>query len=52
MTTDSETTTVPAVSKQKNKEGRLLSTIWEDINQGQVITLDKFFALCKYCEIT
>jgi hypothetical protein len=52
MTTDSETTTVPAVPKQKNKGGRPLSTIWEDINQGQVIALGKFSASCKYCEIT
>jgi hypothetical protein len=52
MTTDSETTTVPAVPKQKNKGGRPLSTIWEDINQGQVIAPGKFSASCKYCETT
>ena len=49
MTVDSEN---PPVPKQKNKEGRPLSTIWEDINQGQIVALGKFPASCKYCEKT
>jgi len=42
----------PSIPKQKNKGGRPLGTIWEDINQGQVITLGKFATSCKYCEVT
>ena len=42
----------PSIPKQKNKGGRPLGTIWEDINQGQVITSGKFAASCKYCEVT
>src|SRR5436853_6447623 len=49
MTVDSEN---PPVPKQKNKEGRLLSTIWEDINQGQIVALRKFSASSKYSEKT
>lgn len=37
---------------QKNKGGRPLSTIWEDINQGQAVAPGKFSASCKYCETT
>ena len=53
MTTDSETSTVPTVPtvpKQKHKGGRPLSTIWDDINQGQAVASGKFSASCKYCE--
>ena len=46
MTLDSEN----PISNQKNKGGRPLGTIWEDINQGQSVTLGKFSASCKYCE--
>jgi hypothetical protein len=49
MTVDSET---PIVPKQKTKGGRPLGTIWEDINQGKVISPGKFSASCKYCEQT
>ena len=38
------------ISNQKNKGGRPLGTIWEDINQGQSVALGKFSASCKYCE--
>ena len=47
MTVDSEN---PHVPKQKNRGGRPLSTIWEDINQGQSVALCKFSASCKSCE--
>ena len=46
MTLDSEN----PISNQKNKGGRPLGTIWEDINQGQSVALGKFSASCKYCE--
>ena len=42
----------PPVPRQKNKERRPLSTIWEDINKGQIIASGKFSASCKYCETT
>ena len=38
MTLDSEN----PISNQKNKGGRPLGTIWEDINQGQSVTSGKF----------
>ena len=37
------------ISNQKNKGGRPLGTIWEDINQGQSVASGKFSASCKYC---
>ena len=46
MTLDSEN----PISNQKNKGGRPLGTIWEDINQGQSVAPGKFSASCKYCE--
>jgi len=46
MTLDSEN----PISNQKNKRGRPLGTIWEDINQGQSVALGKFSASCKYYE--
>ena len=46
---DSET---PFAPKQKNRGGRPLGTIWEDINQGQAIAPGKFSASCKYCKTT
>ena len=46
MTLDSEN----PIFNQKNKEGRPLETICEDINQGQFVASGKFSALCKYCE--
>ena len=49
MTVDSEN---PHIPKQKNRGGRQLSTIWEDINQGQAVAPGKFSASCKYCEKT
>ena len=49
MTSESET---PLVPKQKNKGGRPLGTIWEDITKGQVVAPGKFSAACKYCEKT
>ena len=52
MTTDSETSTVPTVPKQKHKGRRPLSTIWDDINQGQTVAPGKFSASYKYCETT
>src|SRR2546429_4908277 len=38
------------IPNQKNKGGRLLKTIWENINQGQSVISNKFSVLCKYCE--
>jgi len=49
MSVNSET---PSIPKQKNKGGRPLGTIWEDINQGQAVAPGKFAASCKYCEVT
>jgi hypothetical protein len=46
MTLDSEN----PIPNQKNKGGRPLGTIWEDINQGQSVAPGKFSASCKYCE--
>ena len=44
MTLDSEN----PIPNKKNKGGRPLGTIWEDINQGQSVAPGKFSASCKF----
>ena len=36
-------------STQKNRGGRPLNSIWEDIQQGASVAPGKFAATCKYC---
>ena len=38
--------------QKKNKGGRPLNTIWEDIHKGVSIGSGKFAASCKYCSCT
>ena len=50
MITDSEVS--PILDKQKNKGGRPLGSIWEDINKEVSVGSDKYSTSCKYCETT
>ncbi|GET52819.1 ribonuclease H-like domain-containing protein [Rhizophagus irregularis DAOM 181602=DAOM 197198] len=38
--------------KKKNRGGRPLNSIWEDINKGEAVGSGKFAASCKYCKNT
>lgn len=38
------------ISQKKNKGGRPLNGIWEDINKGASVGSGKFAASCKYCD--
>lgn len=37
---------------KKNKGGRPLNSIWDDINRGTSVGSGKFAASCKYCNVT
>lgn len=52
MTTTSEDSPISPIVKQKNKGGRPLGTVWEDINKGEATAPGKFSAICKYCGAT
>src|SRR4051812_9294240 len=41
----------PFPLKKKNKGGRPLNSIWEDIQQGDSVGSGKFSASCKYCDV-
>ena len=36
-------------NQRKNKGGRPLNTIWDDIQKGEHVSSSKFAASCKYC---
>ena len=40
------------IPQKKNKGGRPLNSIWEDINKGASVGSGKFAASCKYCDTT
>src|SRR5689334_23251944 len=40
----------PIPIQKKNKGGRPLNGIWEDINKGNPVGSGKFSASCKYCD--
>src|SRR4051794_18817125 len=39
----------PTSISKKNRRGRLLNSIWEDIEQEESIGSRKFLASCKFC---
>jgi hypothetical protein len=50
MSTDF-TDPIPILTQKKNKGGRPLNSIWEDIQQGDSVGSGKFSASCKYCDV-
>ena len=43
---------IPIPVQKKNKGGRPLNSVWEDIQQGEHVGSGKFSASCKYCNST
>ena len=43
---------IPIPVQKKNKGGRPLNSVWEDIQQEEHVGSEKFSASCKYCNST
>lgn len=43
---------IPIPAQKKNKGGRPLNSVWEDIQQGESVGSGKFSASCKFCNST